>query len=216
MSGEVKLDDYSHLLMVISKNDVPCLHKVIKIAMDNGASVWEVINKLEDTIEGVYHPRRYGSSDIDIATLVYHLRGHQLLYALNHKLGIRVPSIRTLCAHSTFTTITPTIGPIRPEQFDENICNIILSTWEGISNLCGVSFKIDEMALEEMAIHFSKYNMIGGLCWKHSNLVDPVLHTYDSTVRIAHKIHNQEVHLGKEVTVISVACFGEDKLYSVL
>lgn len=214
MTSLTQLDDYSRLLMVISENDVPHLQQVIKIAIDNGASVQEVVNKLEDAIEGVYRPRGYGSSDIDIATLVYCLEGRQLLYALNHKLGI--PSIRTLRARSTFTTITPTIGPIGPEQFDENICNIILSTWEGISNLHGVSFMIDEMALEEMAIHFSKYNMIGGLCWKHSNLIDPVLCMYDSAVRIAHKIHNQEVHLGKEVTIIGVACFSKDELYPVL
>ncbi|KAG2035574.1 hypothetical protein BDR03DRAFT_867796, partial [Suillus americanus] len=80
----------------------------------------------------------------------------------------------------------------------------------------GVSFMIDKMALEEMVIHFGKYNMIGGLCWKHSNLIDPVLCTYNSAVRIAYKIHNQEVHLGKEVTVIGVACFGKDDLYPML
>ncbi|KAG1827432.1 uncharacterized protein BJ212DRAFT_1221894, partial [Suillus subaureus] len=51
---------------------------------------------------------------------------------------------------------------------------------------------------------------------KHSNLVNLVLCTYDSAVRIAHKTHNQEVHLRKEVMVISVACFSEDKLYPVL
>ncbi|KAG2367179.1 hypothetical protein BDR07DRAFT_1373004 [Suillus spraguei] len=33
---------------------------------------------------------------------------------------------------------------------------------------------------------------------------------------IGMKIHNQEVHLSKEVTVIGVACFGEDELYPVL
>ncbi|KAG2034010.1 hypothetical protein BDR03DRAFT_935427 [Suillus americanus] len=165
--------------MAISENDVPRLQQVIKIAMDNGASICEV-----------------------------------LLYALNHKLGI--PSIHTLRAWSTFTTITPTLGPIRNEQLDENIHSNVLSTRTGITSLCGVSFMIDEMALEEMAVHFGKYNMIGGLCWKHSNVVDPILCTYESAVRIAHKIHNREVHLGKEVTVIGVACFGEDELYPVL
>ncbi|KAG1798230.1 uncharacterized protein HD556DRAFT_1440566 [Suillus plorans] len=200
MTSLTQLNDYSRLLMAISENDVPRLQQIIKIALDNGTSVREVVNRLEDAIEGVYHPRGYGSSDIDIATLVYH----------------RVPSIRTLRARSTFTTITPTIGPIWPEQFDENIHNIILNTRDSTTSLRGVSFMIDEMALEEMVIHFGKYNMIGGLCWKHSNLVDPVLRTYDSAVRIAQKIHNQEVHLGKEVTVIGVACFGEDELYPVL
>ncbi|KIK44260.1 hypothetical protein CY34DRAFT_23175 [Suillus luteus UH-Slu-Lm8-n1] len=214
MTSLTQLDDYNRLLMAISENDVPRLQQVIKIALDNGASVREVVNKLEDAIEGVYRPRGYGSSDIDIATLVYRLGGRQLLYALNHQIGI--PSIRTLRARATFTTIMPTIGPIRPEQFDENIRNIILNTRDDTASLRGVSFMIDELALEEMAIHFGKYNMIGGLCWKHSNLVDPVLRTYDSAVRIAQKIHTQEVHLGKEVTVIGVACFGEDELYPVL
>ncbi|KAG2740438.1 hypothetical protein P692DRAFT_201728137, partial [Suillus brevipes Sb2] len=214
MTSLTQLNDYSRLLMAISENDVPRLQQIIKIALDNGASVREVVNKLEDAIEGVYRPRGYGSSDIDIATLVYRLGGRQLLYALNHQIG--VPSIRTLRARSTFTTITPTIGPIRPEQFDDNIRNIILNTRDATTSLRGVSFMIDEMALEEMAIHFGKHNKIGGLCWKHSHLVDPVLRTYDSAVRIAQKIHNQEVHLGKEVTVIGVACFGEDELYPVL
>ncbi|KAG2065211.1 hypothetical protein BDR04DRAFT_1033349, partial [Suillus decipiens] len=214
MTSLTQLDDYNRLLMVISENDVPRLQQVIKIALDSGASVREIVNKLEDAIEGVYCPRGYGSSDVDIATLVYRLGGRQLLCALNHKLGI--PSICTLCARSTFTNITPTLGPIRNEQLDENIRSIVLGTRTGITSLRGVSFMIDEMVLEEMAVHIGKYNMIGGLCWKHSNIVDPVLRTYDSAVRIAHKIHNQEVHLGKEVTVIGVACFGKDELYPVL
>ncbi|KAG1852547.1 hypothetical protein F4604DRAFT_1933696 [Suillus subluteus] len=214
MTALTQLDNYNRLLMAISENDIPCLQQIIKIALDNGASIREVVNKLEDAMEGAYRPRGCGSSDIDIATLVFRLGGHQLLFALNHKLGI--PSIRTLCARSTFTSITPTLNPIRDEQLDENIHSIILNTRQGIMPLRGVSLMIDELALEERVIYFGKYNKIGGLCWKHSNVIDPVLHTYDSAVRIAHKIHNQEVHLGKEVTIIGVACFGEDELYPVL
>jgi hypothetical protein len=67
-----------------------------------------------------------------------------------------------------------------------------------------------------MAVHFSKYNKVAGLCWKHSHLIDPVLRTYESAVTIAKKIHDGEVHLGKELTVIGVACFGEDELYPIL
>ncbi|KAG1817912.1 hypothetical protein EV424DRAFT_1347798 [Suillus variegatus] len=82
--------------------------------------------------------------------------------------------------------------------------------------LRGVSFMIDEIALEEIAVHFSKHNKVGGLCWKHSHIVDPVLRTYDSAVNIAQKIHKGEVHLGKELTVIGVSCFGENGIYPVL
>ncbi|KIK32160.1 hypothetical protein CY34DRAFT_111077, partial [Suillus luteus UH-Slu-Lm8-n1] len=182
--------------------------------MRNGASIREIVNKLEDALEGVYRPQGYSADDLDIATLVFRLGGHQLLFALNHKLGL--PSLRTLRNKSTFTSLTPTIGPIQNEQLDQNIQAIMVDTRAASVPLRGVSFMIDEIALEEMAVHFSKFNKVGGLCWKHSHVVDPVLCTYESAVSIAQKIHRGEVHLSKELTVIGVSCFGEDEIYPVL
>ncbi|KAG2032822.1 hypothetical protein BDR03DRAFT_873313, partial [Suillus americanus] len=142
------------------------------------------------------------------------LGGRQLLFALNKKLSI--PSLHTLCTRAAFTTISPTIGTICDEHFDVNIQSGIFNTHADIMPLHGVSIMIDKMAIEEMAVHYSKYNKIGGLCWKHSNLIDPVLRTYDYAVTIAQKIHDDEVHLRKEVTVIGIACFNEDELYPIL
>jgi len=146
--------------------------------------------------------------------LVFQLGGCQLLFALNQCLGL--PSIRTLRTKSVFTKLTPTIGPIHNEQLDENIDSIVLHTRTDITTLHSVSLMVDEIALEEMAVHFSKYNKIAGLCWKHSHLVDPVLCTYESAITIAQKIHDGKVHLGKELTVTGATCFREDKLYPIL
>ncbi|KAG1779870.1 hypothetical protein EV702DRAFT_1178143 [Suillus placidus] len=194
MSMLTQLDDYHRLLMAISEQDIPQLRQIINLAMHNGA--------------------RYGASDLDIATLIFHLGGRQLLFALNQSLGL--PSIRTLRTRSTFTTLTPTIGPIQNEQLDENIRSVVLSSCTNITILRGVSLMVDEIALEEMVVHLGKYNKIAGLCWKHLHVVDPVLRTYDSAVTIAQKIQDGDVHLGKELTVIGVACFGEDELYPIL
>ncbi|KAG1786519.1 uncharacterized protein HD556DRAFT_1248152, partial [Suillus plorans] len=68
-----QLDDYNRLVMAISENDIPRIHQVINIALRNGASIREIVNKLEDALEGVYQPRGYGASDLDIATLVFRL-----------------------------------------------------------------------------------------------------------------------------------------------
>ncbi|KIK32417.1 hypothetical protein CY34DRAFT_55944, partial [Suillus luteus UH-Slu-Lm8-n1] len=214
MHALTQLDDYQRLVMAISEKDIPRLQQIVNVALRNGASIREIVNKLEDALEGAYRPRGYGASDLDIATLVLRLGGSQLLFALNHSLGL--PSIRTLRTRSTFTKLTPTIGPIRNEQLDENIRSVVLKSRTNITTPCGVSLMIDKIALEEMAVHFSKYNKVAGLCWKHSHLVDPVLRTYESAVTIAQKIHDGEVHLGKELTVIGVACFGEDELYPIL
>ncbi|KAG1863503.1 hypothetical protein C8R48DRAFT_560697, partial [Suillus tomentosus] len=209
-----QLDDYHRLLMAVSENDIPRLQQIINVALRHGTSVCEIVNKLEDALEGVYRPRGYGADDLDIATLVYRLGGRQLLFALNQKLSL--PSLRTLRTCSIFTTITPTIGPIRDEHINENICTIVLSPHNDSSPKRGVSLMIDEIALEEMAVHFSKYNKVGGLCWKHSHLVDPVLRMYESAINIAQKIHAGQVHLGKELTVIGASFFGEDGIYPLL
>ncbi|KAG1842417.1 hypothetical protein F4604DRAFT_1884751 [Suillus subluteus] len=202
--------------MAISEKDIPCIHQIVDVALHHGSSVWEIVNKLEDALEGAYAPRGYGADDFDIATLVFRLGGHQLLFALNQSLGL--PSLRTLRTKSTFTSITPTIGSIRNEQFDQNIQNIVISTRarSEFQSLHGVSLMIDEIALEEMAVHFSKYNKIGGLCWKHSHVIEPVLRTYGAAVDIAQKIHDGELHLGKELTMIGASCFGEDEIYPIL
>ncbi|KAG1718200.1 hypothetical protein EDD22DRAFT_855598 [Suillus occidentalis] len=199
MTSLTQLDDYHHLLMAISEQDIPRLRQIINVALHNGASVREIVNKLEDALE---------------ATLVFRLGGRQLLFALNQSLGL--PSIRTLHTRCTFTTLTPTIGPIRNEQLDENICSVVLSSRTNITILRGVSLMVDEIALEEMVVHLGRYNKIAGLCWKHSHVVDHVLHTYESAITIAQKIQDGDVHLGKELTVIGVACFGEDELYPIL
>ncbi|KAG0692822.1 hypothetical protein DFH29DRAFT_1084523 [Suillus ampliporus] len=52
-----QLDDYNHLLMAISHNDIPRIHQIVNVALTHGASVREVVNKLEDALEGVYRPR---------------------------------------------------------------------------------------------------------------------------------------------------------------
>ncbi|KAG1754671.1 hypothetical protein EDD22DRAFT_784571, partial [Suillus occidentalis] len=179
--------------------------------------VHAVVNKLEDALKGVYHPGGYNADNLDIATLIFRLEGHQLPFALNQKLFLL--SLCTLRAKSTFTSLVLTIGPIRNNQFDQNIQTIVLDTHTASPSklpLHGISFTIDEIALEEMAMHFSKYNKVRGLCWKHSHIINPILCTYDSAVSIAQKIHNGKVHLSKELTVICVSCFGEDEIYPIL
>jgi hypothetical protein len=92
MSVLTQLDDYNWLLMAVSKWDIPCLQQIINVALCNGASIHQVVNKLEDALEGAYHPWGYDANDLDIATLVYRLGGCQLLFVLSQKLAI--PSLR--------------------------------------------------------------------------------------------------------------------------
>ncbi|KAG2351495.1 hypothetical protein BDR07DRAFT_1319078, partial [Suillus spraguei] len=51
----------------------------------------------------------YGADDLDIAMLIFRLGGHQLLFALNHKLSL--PSLCTLHLKSSFASLMSTITP---------------------------------------------------------------------------------------------------------
>ncbi|KAH7918867.1 hypothetical protein BV22DRAFT_1023900, partial [Leucogyrophana mollusca] len=211
-----KLTDHQRLLQCIIDHNVPRLYHTAAMAMRNGASIRAIINTIEAAIEGIYHPRGFGADDFDLALLVYRLGGHNLLYAMNHKLGL--PSLRALRNHLDFTNIMPTVSTISADQIIHNITNVVIEprTRAGRDTIYGVSFKMDEVALEEMAVHFRKSNCIGGLCWKHSSCIDPVLHSCESAVTIAEKLKAGEVHLGKEMSVIAVSCFNEDGTYPIL
>lgn len=56
MTSLTQLDNYHQLLMAISEQDIPRLRQIINVALHNGASVREIVNKLEDALEGAYHP----------------------------------------------------------------------------------------------------------------------------------------------------------------
>jgi hypothetical protein len=113
-----------------------------------------------------HHPWGYSGDDLDLATLVYQLRGCQFMYVLNHHLGL--PSLCTLQAHLIFTSITPTIGSISPDQFDANINTLIITSHTHlVVPLCGHSVMMDKIALEERASHYCPANCIIGLCYSH-------------------------------------------------
>lgn len=83
ISSLTQLDDYHPLLMAISQNNIPHLQQIIKVVIGNGTRIHEVVNKIEDAIEGTYRPWGYNASNLDIAMLIYQLRGWQLLFAIS-------------------------------------------------------------------------------------------------------------------------------------
>ncbi|KAJ7915199.1 hypothetical protein B0H13DRAFT_2456801 [Mycena leptocephala] len=148
-------------------------------------------------LEGVYRPRPVlDSRTLDIVLMVYRLGGRKLLYA-NHA----------------------NCGMISVSDIIHNIREVMLKPREAAAVpqlLRGVSFMIDEVALEERANHFHHNNSISGLCWRHSAKINLQLKTYDDAMKISDKIKAEEVHLGKEMTVVSVSCFGELGTYPIL
>jgi hypothetical protein len=73
--------------MLLSKHDVPGLHRLLTVALRNGASIRTVLAKLNQAIAGIYSPRDgWSEREYDIAYLVKSIGGPKLLYALQRHL----------------------------------------------------------------------------------------------------------------------------------
>ncbi|KIN94711.1 hypothetical protein M404DRAFT_167565 [Pisolithus tinctorius Marx 270] len=211
------IESHSVLVMALSQSDLPWLRQLLSTLLKNGAGINAILRKIEEAIEHGYKPHNYTKDAYDLALLVYRLGGANLLYALNQRLAL--PSLCSVVQnHFSTVTITPTIGPITLDAIAMNIRGVIVEPRfaAGHTALHGVSLLTDEVALEECAVYFPSANRVGGLCWKHSHTIDPILNTFESATLIATKLTSGEVHLGKEMTVIAVHCFGEDDMYPVL
>ncbi|TFY75215.1 hypothetical protein EWM64_g8800 [Hericium alpestre] len=134
-----------------------------------------------------------------------------------------LPSLRTLRNQTVFTRIMPTVGHITQKEIDHNIREVVIKSLEDAdgspraeASPRGMSLLIDEISLEESAVHFCHANSVGGLCWKHSNMVDLVLCTFQSALNIAQSLTAGSVHMGKEMTVVSLSFFGIEGTYPIL
>ncbi|KAI0054409.1 hypothetical protein BV25DRAFT_1949134 [Artomyces pyxidatus] len=212
-----RVSDHRRFVMALAENDVPRLRKLLQHAMTRGSSIQTITRKLADAVDGLYSARGFDLRDYDLATLVYRIGGRTLLFSMSHAYGL--PSLRALRNSFSFTHVMPTLGRISPSDIIRNIKEVILKTREsaGIAKRCGVSALIDEVAIEEMAMHFKHANCVGGICWKHASLIDLVFYTYESALNIARSIAAGTVHLGKEMTVVAIACFdGRSRVYPIL
>ncbi|KAI0068069.1 hypothetical protein BV25DRAFT_1875223 [Artomyces pyxidatus] len=208
--------DYRRFVMAIAENDVPRVNAIVQTALNNGASVRAILHKLELAVDGLYHVRGFTDRDYDKSILVYRMGGRPLAYAMSQAYGL--PTLRTLRNHTVFVRVMPTIGTITSLEIDFNIKNVVLSRFEGNHAVTrqGASILIDEVALQEAAVHFRHCNKVGGLCWKHTHDVDLVLRTYDSAVNIAESLSAGKVHMGKEMTVAAVSFFNQSNTFPIL
>ncbi|KAJ7431083.1 hypothetical protein FB451DRAFT_1065033 [Mycena latifolia] len=202
--------------MAVAESNVVRVKEIVETAIRRGCGMRAIARKIRDAVEGVGLPRQFGQRTLDMATLTYRISGRKLLYALSHGLGL--PSLRTLRNHIAFTRIMPTLGTIKSDEIVHNIEEGLMKSRSVANRVVhrGVTVLIDEIALEEMAVHFKHANTVGGICWKHSHLVDLVLRTYDAAINLATGLSKGTVHLGKEMTVAAILLFGESGTYPIL
>ncbi|KAJ7817906.1 hypothetical protein B0H14DRAFT_3741057 [Mycena olivaceomarginata] len=204
-----KLTDYRRLAFAVAESNIPQLKQFL---------LRKLVNMLGDTFEG-NTPNPHPSTDprtINVTLMTYILGGRKLLYALSHANSL--PSLQTLCNHMVFTRIMPAIGTISISDILHNIREVVLKprAAAGRTTLRGVNLMVDEVALEERAVHFRHANSVGGLYWRHSPAVNLVLSAYDSALTLVKSLKEDRVHFSQEMMVVAASCFSESGTYPIL
>ncbi|KAI0783374.1 hypothetical protein C8Q75DRAFT_810958 [Abortiporus biennis] len=195
-----KLNSHTQLLMTLAEGNIPRSQQLFAQALKSGASITAIVERVRDAIGGLYTAQLSDAESdgqiMDLALLVYRLGGHALVYALNHS-AFKIPSLTSIRNYFSFSRLMPTLGTITSEEILWNLEEVLIKPrlQAGLSEQRGISLMMDEVALEEMVTHF-----------KHT------------AIELGEAIHTGRVHMGKEMSVVAVSCFGDEtsRTYPIL
>ncbi|KAI0791765.1 hypothetical protein C8Q75DRAFT_715496 [Abortiporus biennis] len=200
--------------MTLAEGNIPHSQQLFTQALKSGASITAIVERVRDTIGGLYTAQLSDAESdgqiMDLALLVYRLGGHALVYALNHS-AFKIPSLTSIRNYFSFSRLMPTLGTITSEEILWNLEEVLIKPrlQAGLSEQRGISLMMDEVALEEMVTYFKHVNCIGGTCWLHTERDEVVFQSYETTIELGEVIHTGRVHMGKEMSVVAVSCFGD-------
>lgn len=191
--------------MAIATHDIQRVHQLMRIAIKQGRSPREIVNRILKAAEGVYHVRGYSETDLDLARLMKNLAGAKGLYALSHALGL--PSRSTINRLANRPLVLP--SPAFPEasEIAENIGTFFgLASENAKLPKCGHGIMIDGIHCCQRVRWLKSLNMMCGLCREHVKKNALRMLTVPDVLEVADSVHgdNPTCHFGKEATVAAV------------
>ncbi|KAK7026492.1 hypothetical protein VNI00_015572 [Paramarasmius palmivorus] len=223
-----KIDDYSRILILLAKNDVTALRRLLAVALKRGASVHSILSRIEDSLDGLYSPKGgFEKRDLDKAFLAKALGGSRLLYALTKSEGFaanetirrnyRVPKLRPSLSVPTASDIKTNIARF----FDPEIKPPRKPARPGQA-IPGNTLMFDGVALESKCRYCIERDAVMGLCREHSKNVDLKVSDLEAVENIraalfdekTHTEESQKVCFGSDGTVVAIAPYSRTDFYS--
>ncbi|KAK1234793.1 hypothetical protein PQX77_001996, partial [Marasmius sp. AFHP31] len=174
-----KVDDYTRILILLAKNDVSALRRLLSVALKHGASPHMVLRRLEDALNGLYRVRGgFDQQDLDKAFLAKALGGSRLLYALTKSEAYASKS--TLNRHYKPPKLIPSLDTPSTTEISANISAFFhpdvkqppsFPSLPPAKGLPGNILMFDGVAIEPRCRYCPKQNAVMGLCREHSRNV---------------------------------------------
>lgn len=218
-------DDHQRILLLLSRNEIPGIRRILEVALRRGASTTAITETLERAINHVYRPRGgYTSRELDIAFLAKCLGGPKLLYALQKSHGF--PSLTTLRRHQPIPQLQLSISAPTANDINKNLDAFLDPSITPAPNhsftrgLPGMTLMIDDIAIESIARYSSSQNAVVGPCREHvaRNKVNLELNSYDTITdlkqRLASSNEKEKICMASSATVMVIGSMWRTDHYS--
>ena len=113
------LDSWKWLAAALGWEDIPHIHSLMAVQICAGASVFLIIEKVDDAAKWKYSPCRYIQQDFEQVFLIYKLGGHSAANITHH--SIRIPSIDATKWHITSKPLQASPGFPTPVELTSNL-----------------------------------------------------------------------------------------------
>ena len=198
--------------MMVSKNRIAGVSRILSVALRNGAGAEAICDKLQAAISGTYAPRSgWTWREFDIAFLIKALGGPRLLYTLQVAEGY--PSLTTLRRNKKIPEIVISPGVPDTTEFNPNIASLLGNRLPPSDPRLGQVIMIDGVALEEVIRFDLGQNCLLGLCREHSQNLKKVIDNVGDINDVKRALDGGECHHGKDGTVLAIAPITDSKDY---
>lgn len=207
-SLERKVDDQGRIIMLLSKEKIAGVSRILAVAIRNKASASTIYDKLQYAVLRVYSPQGgWSQKELDIAYLIKAFGGPRLLYSLQIAEGY--PSLSTLRSQKITPELIVSLRAPHESEISANITSFLGPTTgrKAPSNpKVGQVLMIDGVALEEVGRYDLKRNGVLGLCREHSGGLKLEVDTLNDLGCIKSALHEEHTcHFGKDGTFVGIA-----------
>ncbi|KAG8684272.1 hypothetical protein FRC08_013779, partial [Ceratobasidium sp. 394] len=142
------MDDQKRLMLAIAQSDDIAVGRIIKTALQNGAGIETIIDRIVKAQEGLFSPQNYSQKSFDLIVLVLKISGPRLAFAV--ATALHLPSVNTIRSHLHLPRLLPSIGFLTSDEILKNIGSFFGSDVTGPTSCsqAGLSLMIDEIATE--------------------------------------------------------------------
>ncbi|KAG9090473.1 hypothetical protein FS749_000513 [Ceratobasidium sp. UAMH 11750] len=198
----------------IAQSDDIAVGRIIQTALQNGAGIETIIDRIVRAQQGLFSPQNYSQKAFDLVALVLKIGGPRLAFAVAK--AMHLPSTSAVHDRLDLPQLQPSIGfPTK----DEVLGNI--ESFFGRDKLhsschsqAGISLMIDELAVESRPCYDVNQDAVIGICREHANpnaLVNLSSRgdTLETLLGTKTLLESGGCHRAREVTMAAIARFGQ-------